>query len=217
MFSRSNWPFSFPPLAMAFALLAGIGLTDRAFAQVTYVEEDWVVEIGVPDPDGQAPQIITALSSTDKLEDVHAMFEMNHATLPDYQAGGMSLQIWSSDVNLDYMVHPKKGTLATEGEVITYKMTMKIEDGNITFEVKDGSSDTWGNFGIGYFKAIVSTDQTSLPYYSPDTSAANSKIGYAKNRVKKFSLKESRTYNAAGQLLQRDTTERIVHQLGSGI
>jgi hypothetical protein len=215
MFPRSFWSFPFPALSMALAVFSWAGAIDTASAQVTYIEEDWVVEIATPDPIEQAPQIITALSSTNRLEDVHAMFEMNHSTLPDYQAGGMSLQIWSSDTNLDYMVHPKKGNLNTPDEVITYKMTMKVSDGVIRFEIKDGHSTTWGDWGIGGFHLSVSTEQTEFPNYSPDTSLANSKVGYAKHRVKKFSMKEVRYYNAAGQLLQTDTTERVVHQLAN--
>ncbi len=212
MFSRSS---TLTCLSVALALLSGVLWTGSVAAQdVVYVEEDWVVEITEPDPASHAPQIITAMSSTNRLEDVHAIFEINHATLPDYQAGGMSLQIWSSDTNLEYMVHPYKGTLYNNNEVITYTMTMRIGDGRIRFEVKDGESTTWGgNWGIGGFYRTVPTAQSSLPYYSPETSVKFSKVGFAKHRVRKFALKESRTYDAAGNLISRDTTERIVHQL----
>lgn len=214
MFPRLNWPFSFPSLVLAVAFAAFARMSGDASAQVAYVEEDWVVEIGTPDPDGHAPQIITAMSSTDRLEDVHSLFELNHATLPNYQAGGMSLQIWSSGSNLHYMVHPKTGTLHHENEIITYKMTMKVSNGVIRFEIKDGDSQTWDtNWGIGGFWRSVPTAQTSLPLYSPETSVKFSRVGYAAHCVKKFSMKESRTYDAQGQLLTRDTTERIVHEL----
>jgi hypothetical protein len=208
--------YSFPSLVAAIALAAAVAMSGEAAAQVAYVEEDWVVEIGVPDPDGHAPQIITAMSSTDRLEDVHALFELNHSTLPDYQAGGMALQIWSSGSNLHYMVHPKKGTLDCENEVITYKMTMKVTGGVIRFEIKDGDSCTWGtDWGIGGFWRQVPTAQTSLPLYSPETSAKFSRVGFAKHCVKKFYMKESRTYDALGQLITRDTTERVVHDLSA--
>lgn len=206
--------FSWIPLsALAVALMGNFALTDQAFGQVTYVEEDWEIQIGTPDPDGEAPQIITAMSSTDRLEDVHAILEMNHATLPDYQAGGMSLQIWSSGTNLHYMVHPHKDKLHVENEVLTYTMTMKIKDGLIRFEVKNGTASSWGAYGIGGFYRTVTTPQTEFTQYSPETSVKFSRVGYAKHRVKKFFLKESRTYDANGNLISRDTTDRIVHEL----
>ncbi|MCA9068899.1 MAG: hypothetical protein KDA84_08255 [Planctomycetaceae bacterium] len=202
-----------PLVALTLALVGTLTTTDQAIGQVVYIEEDWEIQIGTPDPDGEAPQIITAMSSTDRLEDVHAILEMNHSTLPDYQAGGMSLQIWSSGTNLDYMVHPHKDKLHIDNEVLTYKMTMKISDGTIRFEVKNGTASSWGNYGIGGFHRTVTTPQTEFTQYSPATSAKFSKVGYAKHRVKKFFLKESRTYNAAGELISRDTTERVVHEL----
>jgi len=203
----------FPLSALGLALLAGAGLPEEASGQVVYVEEDWEIQIGTPDPDGHAPQIITAMSSTDRLEDVHALMEINHSTLPEYQAGGMSLQIWSSGTNLDYMVHPHTEKLHVENEVLTYKMTMRIDDGEIRFEVKDGTASSWGKYGIGGFHRTVPTSQTEFTLYSPETSVKYSRVGYAKHCVKKFVLKESRTYNAEGELLDRDTTDRVVHEL----
>ncbi len=202
-------------LSAGVVLIAGLVFANPALAQdIVRIEEDWEVQIATPDPAGDAPQIITAMSSTNRLEDVHCIFEMNHSTLPDYNSGGMGLQIWSSDTNLTYMVHPKTGPLSTDGEVITYSMTMTLTGGDIVFEVKNGSSDTWGNFGIGYFKTSVPTSQTAFTLYSPDVSVANSKVGFAKNRVQKFVLKQVRYYSVTGEIeALRDTTERVVHQL----
>lgn len=207
--------FFFPvPLgALALALLGTLTAPDQLIGQVTYIEEDWEIQIGTPDPDGEAPQIITAMSSTNRLEDVHSILEMNHSTLPNYQAGGMSLQIWSSGTNLDYMVHPHKDKLDVENEVLTYTMTMKISDGKIRFEVKNGTASSWGAYGIGGFHRTVTYPHSEFTLYSPETSVKFSKVGYAKHRVKKFFMKECRTYDANGNLLSRDTTDRIVHEL----
>jgi hypothetical protein len=214
MVPRLNRSFSFPSLVAAIAFLGIVAMSESASAQPTYIEEDWEVVIGTPDPDAHAPQIITAMSSTDRLEDVHALFELNHATLPVYQAGGMSMQIWSSETNLDYWVHPLQGALRIENEVIRYKMTMKVSNGQIRFEVKNGQSSTWGNnWGIGGFYRIVPTSQTAFTLYSPETSVKFSRVAFAKHRVKKFSLKASRVYGPNGQLISEDNTERVVHEL----
>jgi hypothetical protein len=212
MLSRSSL---FPSLSVALALMAGVMLTGTASAQPTYIEEDWEVVIGTPDPAAHAPQIITAMSSTDRLEDVHVIFELNHSTLPSYQAGGMGLQIWSSETNLAYMTHTLKDTLYHENEVIKYTMTQRVSNGVITFEVKNGTGLTWPLFGNGGFSLKVSTSQDSIPNYSPETSVKFSKVGFAKHRVKKFALKESRSYGPNGSLISRDTTERVVHELVS--
>lgn len=185
----------------------------NASDEVVRVEEDWCVVIDTPDPDGHAPQIVTAMSSTDELADVHAVFELNHGTLPDYTSGGMQLQCWSEDLNLDYREAPKWGILSTPDEVVTYTMSMKLADGRVQFEVTKGESITWGKFGgAGWLQLSIPTSQTGFPYYSPETSVRSSRIGFAAHRVRKFYLKEVRYYSQSG-LVQTDCTERVVHEL----
>jgi hypothetical protein len=117
------------------------------------------------------------------------------------------------DDTLDSTTGPSSGVLSTQDEVITYTMRMRLTGGNIEFEVINGNSTTWGTFGgQGWLRASVGTDQTGFPLYSPDVSVKNSKVTFARHRVKKFALKEVRYYSNNGTLLGTDTTERIVHQ-----
>ena len=184
----------------------------QAQVSIVHVEEDWVVDIGTPDPSEDAPQIITAMSSTQQLADVHCLFELNHRTLPGYHSGGMSLQCWSGDLNLDHGTGPKAGSLHSSGEKITYTTSMKLHDGTITFEVLNGNSSTWGNFGgQGYLKTGVATPYTQFTLYSPETSVKNSRVGFAGHQVNQFYLKEVRYYGPDGLLIKTDTTKRIVH------
>ena len=178
------------------------------------IEEDWEVVVGTPDPALHAPQVITAMSSTLELADVHAVFEVNHTSLPAFTAGGLQLQVWSGDHLLSYKNSAQSGSLATAGETIRFKQVMTLSAGKVTFEINDGSSTTWGAFGTsGILKASLDTNQVDLSNYSPDVSVANSYVGYAKHCVQKLSLKEVRYYDRFGVLIQKDTTERIVHQL----
>ena len=206
-------------LALLVAAIAVISWAATAFGgegspqPIVRIEEDWVVEIGEPDPTGCAPQVITAMSSTDQLADVHCVFEINHTNFPRYTAGGMELQIWSGDQLLDYRLHPKTGVCATPNEVIKYTTSMKLTGSAIEFEVKNGSSTTWGNFGrVGWFRCSVPTSQTAFTRYSPDVSVENSYVGYASHRVKKVVLKEVRYYSPSG-LVHTTSGERIVHEL----
>jgi hypothetical protein len=202
------------PYVLAALIVIASSLSAQATdSNVVRVEEDWVIEMRSPDPSGHAPQIINAMSSTPDLGDMHAVFELNHRTLPDYSAGGMQLQIWSHQTNLVHRPGPKSSRLNIEGEVIRYTMSMKMQEATLEFEVKNGSSSSWGAFGSeGYLKANVAATQSNLTGYSPTVSVAKSRIGYAGHRVKKFALKEVRYYAADGTLLAKDATERIVHQ-----
>lgn len=200
------------PLCLAAALLPTADVLAQAPA-ITRIEEDWRVVIGVPDPEANAPQIVTAMSSTGQLADVHALFELNHASLPDYTAGSMQLQMWSGEQNLDFRNAPKYGALGTANEVITYTMRMEIDGNNIRFEVDHGHSTTWGEFGgQGYLKSTVPTVQTSFTQYDPAVSVANSRVAFAKHCVKSFVMKRIRYYDASGNLVNVDWTDRVVYQ-----
>ena len=201
-------------IACLAGLLAGPALADDN--TIMRVEEDWVLEVVSPNMAESSPQIITAMSSTDKLADVHALFELNHHTLPKFTAGGMGLQLWSGDVNLDVRSSPQTGTLHHANETINYTMCLEIKNGNVEFEVRNGTSNSWETFGgQGYLKTRAATTQTSLTLYSPTVSIANSRIGFAKHRVKRFGILRVRYYTHDNQLLSTDETDRMVHVLAN--
>lgn len=196
-------------------LLAG-SLCGRASAAApagaTRVEEDWVVILGTPDATLQGPQITTALSSTELLADVHMVFELNSRPLPDFTGGGMQLQCWSGDLLLAYKGNSDNGLLQTPGEVITYTTSMKITGGLVSFDVLNGKSTTWGTFGTpGVLRVSLDTPQSGLGRYSPDVSAQNSRVGFGGNMVQKFYMNQVRYYDANNNLLQTDSTQRVVY------
>lgn len=179
---------------------------------IVRVEEDWQIEMGVPDPAADAPQIIFAISPYSTLGSTHAVFELNHRTLPSYSAGGMQLQSWVNNMPYVYNNFPNSSVCMTDNEVINFTMRMSSGGGSITFEVINGTSTTWGSFGgQGYLKTSVSYPFNTLWGYSPQTSVDNSRIGYASFRVRKLVLKEVRYYSSSG-LVHRDTTPRVAHE-----
>ncbi|MEX2286783.1 MAG: hypothetical protein WD648_06815 [Planctomycetaceae bacterium] len=178
---------------------------------IVRVEEDWKVEVNVPNPDDHAPQIVNSISPNGSLDGLHAVFELNHSTLPDYTAGGMQLQTWVGETNLEYKNSPGSGLLHHDDETVTYTLSMSVNGGSLTFEVVNGHSDTWGKFGgLGYLKSSVSTDLSNLNSYDSNTSVNKSRVGYASHRVKKFARTKVRLYSADG-LVSTDETERVVH------
>ena len=194
-------------------LVAAPALADDDHDHIVRVEEDWVLEILSSNAEESSPQLITAMSSTNQLADVHALFELNHRTLPEFTAGGMGLQLWSGDTNLDQRPTPKTAALGTTNESLSYTMCLEIKDGNVEFEVRNGSSTTWGTFGgQGYLKTSASTTQKHLTLYSPTVSVENSRIGFAKHRVKRFGILRVRYYSHDNVLESTDETDRMVHE-----
>jgi len=88
---------------------------------------------------------------------------------------------------------------------------VELNDGNLTFEIINGTSTTWGNFGgQGYLKSSIATDLTDLNAYDPSVSVEHSGVGYAANRVVWLALRRVRAYTDTGEEVE-DTTLRVVH------
>lgn len=176
---------------------------------ITRVEEDWVIEINVPDTEGHTPQIINTMSLGGSLDGTHALFEMNHATMPSYTPGGMQLQLWRGDDFVEYQSPAQNALLSLDDEVIRYTLAMRVNDGRVEYQVKNGTSSTWGSFGS--LQVSRPTWSSTIWGYDPAVSVANSRVAYASHRVKRFVLKEVRYYSASG-LVSTDSTERVVHE-----
>ncbi|MGH7199949.1 MAG: hypothetical protein ACREJB_05050 [Planctomycetaceae bacterium] len=198
------------------AVAALLGFASSADAQnpaITRIEEDWVIQIGTPDPSTDSPQIIVSTSPTGSLGGHHTVFEINHHTLPDYCAGGLALQRWHGNYCWSHEHFPGScNSLSTAGETITFTMKLSVANGYLDWDVDNASSTTWGNFGNdGHLKLTTSTSLTDLGLYSPDASKANSHVSYASHQVQKLAIKEVRYYSGS-TLVNTDTTERVVHQ-----
>ena len=95
-------------------------------------------------------------------------------------------------------------------------MAMSLEGGQLKFEVLNGNSITWANFGgQGYLKSTLPTDLTHLGSYRPDTSLKHSRVGFASHRVKKLVRKQVRYYTETG-LVATDSNESVVHCYNGG-
>lgn len=213
--STGRRPWSRAGLVLTTAV-AALWIGTAEAATIVRVEEDWRVEIGTPDPLTNAPQVTTVMSPSSSLKGLHGVFELNHFTLPSYVAGGMQIQRWNGDTVQDHCNFPNSNVAATTDEVVTYTTAMEVSGGNLTFEIKNGTSSTWGTFGgQGYLKTTATSSLTDLSLYDPATSVKYSKIGFASFRVKKFVRTEIRYYSTTG-LVSTDTTDTIVHQYSGG-
>jgi len=194
-----------------------VALSDVGWGQseptIVRVEEDWEMVVGEPDPDTSAPQVTCVISACGDVESVHAVFELNQQSLPAFTPGGLQLQLWDGEAPLCDRKFPSYAVLAQPGETIRWTQSVELDDGKLTFEIKDGSSATWGGFGgQGYLKAVVDTALTSLNDYRPQITANNSGINYAENRVESLILKRVRAYTSTGEMIEHDTAT-VVHAL----
>lgn len=154
-----------------------------AQSQVLMVEEHWELQIGEPDSDTSAPQASMVMSPTADSEDVFFMFTLNHQNSPDYEPGGMQVQLWNGTELVDFSSGYESGTLSNSSEVVSWVQRIELHDGEMTFGVHDGASETWGPFGGSDLSLSTSTTLTGLNAYRPAVSLSESQVGYAENRV----------------------------------
>jgi len=211
----SRWPYA--QTACLTAVLGCLLLvpTAAAFAAepiaVVAVEEDWELVVASADSNSAAPQVSCTISPLSHVNSLHAAFELNHQTQPDFVAGGLQLQIWNNEQPLSSRKFPSAAVLSADNEAVHWTQSLRLVDGILTFEIINGTSTTWGNFGgQGYLKASLTTDIENLNGYDPEVSVQNSGVAYAGNRVARLVLKRVRATLANGEVIE-DTTERVVH------
>jgi hypothetical protein len=100
---------------------------------------------------------------------------------------------------------------ATTNETVTWTQRMSLGGGKITYDIENGQSTTWGQFGQDGQDLAVSFDTTlsDLGRYSPDISASNSGVSWQSNLVTSMTLVQVRYYSG-GQLVATDTTPRSI-------
>jgi hypothetical protein len=186
------------PLA-ALAMASCISSTSYAI-EIVSIEEHWSLSIGQPDAASSSPQVSMVMSPTGHLESSYFVFTLNHHSYPEWIPGGLQVQFWNGEEIVESKVGPQEATLNHAEEVVTWVQRTAVADGQMTFEIKSGQSDTWGAFGsLGHLKFTVNTNLTSLNGYKPAVSLEESGVSYAGNRVKSLTLTKLRWTDSLGQ------------------
>ena len=194
-------------------VLGLLGVTVPAAAQqVVRVEEDWELVLGEPDPVIVGPQVTTTMSPTGNLDGVYFTFEINHRSLPWWTPGGLTIHQWSGEARVQSFDRSNRSVMQTSGETVSWTQILSVDGTNLTFQVKNGSSTTWGPFGYSNMFKLRTAFSGDLSGYSPDLSVAQSGAAFAGNRVQLLRIKEVRLTLSSGQTLT-DSTPRIAHQL----
>jgi hypothetical protein len=156
--------------------------------RVISIEEHWELRLAEPDPDRSAPQTTMVMSPTADVTGTHFLFTLNHNTVPDYAPGGMQVQLWDGEEFVESHSAHDGTALDRSEEVVTWSQKISLQDGQLSFQVRDGNSETWGQFGGSELSVSVATSLTSLNTYRPSVSLSESQVGYAQNRVASLTL-----------------------------
>jgi hypothetical protein len=203
-----------------FVAVSGLAFLPVAAAQeagdpptIVRVEEDWRLEVRVPDPDANAPQISSVFAPTADVDFGYAEFAINHHSHPDYIPGGLQLLVWCGGEPIVVNNDPDGGILNQPNETITWTQSLAFgDDGVLTFGVGNGQSQTWGAFGNdGRLQIRTVAQLANLNGYSTDVSVANSGVGFASNRVTVLKITAVRRYASDGRVFE-DSEDRVVFE-----
>jgi hypothetical protein len=116
-------------------------------------------------------------------------FTLNHSVSPSYGPGGMQVLQYSGNEIVSYRDGVHSSTLSSYGDVVRWRQRMTASSGMITFEIEQGTSATWGEFGgQGFLKEVMSSGPSNLDQYRPRLSPIESSINFAGNRVASLRL-----------------------------
>ena len=217
MVTRPSWHarrgLSVAVAALTLALFPTTGVLAEDGVRIVQVEEDWELVVQEPDSDTVAPQVTCMMSPTSGDDGLHMTFELNHKSGAQFVPGGLTMQLWDGESWISTKRGDSSRVMSTAAETVRWTQSMKINGGNLVFEIKNGTSSTWGEFGDGSekFRSSTAWGQDNVNSYSPDNSVHLSGIGFASNRVHSLVLKRVRVYAPSGEFYE-DTTRRAVYE-----
>jgi hypothetical protein len=157
------------------------------------------LEVGEPDAGSSGPQICMVMSPTGDVDSDYFVFTINHHSHPEYVPGGMQVQQWCGEDLIDSRVGPQEGMLDHNDEVVRWVQRTEINDGTLTFEISQGESSSWGDFGgQGHLRLAIDTYLATLNGYRPAISLTESGVSFAGNRVRSLVLTKLRWFDSEG-------------------
>lgn len=183
---------------------------------ITGIEEDWQVTFGDPEPGSKGPRINMTIAPSSDLTADYVVFEINHQTEPDDVAGGMQVQRWKGKRCLDYRNSQKEGPVRIKNDVVSFTLSMQVQNGSLTFGVLNGDSKTWGKFGVdGWLSLSMIDERGDLSAYDPKISLQKSRVEFDPHRVQRVVRNRIRYYSN-GTLVSTDSTKHVIDQYAAG-
>jgi hypothetical protein len=170
---------------------------------VVKVEETWELTVGDPNVERNAPQVTMVMSPSRTARGRYFALTLNFRSQPSYEPGGLQLAVFDNESPVSFANAPIVDSLSAGADTVRWTQRMEVQDGTVTFDVVDGSSESWGAFGgSGWLRQTIHTGRGNLNHYRPSVSLAESEIGYAGNRVASLTLVRIRWYTSNGQVYE---------------
>ncbi|MEQ1824956.1 MAG: hypothetical protein ABL921_03390 [Pirellula sp.] len=167
--------------------------------KIIRVEEDWELVVETPDPLQDAPQVSTWMSPRNSLTGEYFGVDLNHAQRSGYEGGGFQTKAMNGSTLVEDRLSHSGQNLTVQNETVKWTQVMAIDNQDLVFSIKNGTSTSWGSFGGTDTAIRVSSGLSNLNSYNPETSCESSGVGYASNRVASLKLAKIRFYTENGQ------------------
>ncbi len=175
---------------------------------IVKVEEDWRLVVGQANAESAAPQVATAMFVAGESPNSCAMFLLNYRNSHSFTAGGMEVQMLAGDAIVESDSAHDHEQMENANEVVTWTQRLSVEGCQLKFEVLDGHSQTWGEFGDSSHLRLQRNSQCSnLNYYSAAYSWENSGVQFGANRVQSLRLVGGRRYTRDGRVYSWSVAE----------
>ncbi|MCA9191662.1 MAG: hypothetical protein KDB03_07870 [Planctomycetales bacterium] len=173
----------------------------QAQTAIVRIEEDWELQVAVPDEQQDAPQITTSMLPFGGASDIMMQWDFNHGTAPDFSPGGMQVRL-TNDGQTTLSRRLYSGVkLSRDSETVRWTQVVHDEGNQFFIGIVNGSSYTWGSFGgSGAFISVADAGNQTLNNYTPQDSIQNSSVTFASNRVSSLILRRIRLFNSLGQV-----------------
>ena len=139
------------------------------------------------------------------------LVELNHASQPDFDAGGFQVQTWYGDSSVATARSTEYRQLVKDYDKVLYTVALEVEDDRFRITLRNGRSRTWGWFAREGLSATIPRYQHDLSNYDPQVSVDNTTINVGAHRVEMLLQTETRYYSGS-ELVSTDTTDRVIHR-----
>lgn len=186
------------------ALLACWALTPSTAAalEIVAIEEFWELNVGEPDEQRSAPQVTMVTSPVGLLDGVYFLFALNHQSHPEWAPGGMQVQLWNGSELVASHTSQEAEPLHHTNEFVRWVQRTELKDGQLSFKIHSGESDSWGSFGGDSLKFSFASSLNNLNGYLPAVAIEESGVNFAGNRVRSLTLTKLRWTDSNGQVYE---------------
>ena len=163
------------------------------------IEEDWELVVGEPDTSINSPQLTVYYTPSAQSPEIYFQVQLNHAADESFLGGGFRVAAVQSDERVDEALSGTRAMISYTGDTIRWTNVMAVVGDEILFAIKNGTSQSWGEFGgPEYLLRMQRHHVSDFSDYSPEQSVSDIDFGYGRNRVQSLVLKRVRAYRADG-------------------